>query len=215
MSTITLTLTTTTVTATGAPLTITASVTNSASVPARIVLAAFAPLPGQAGAAPASAREWAVVDRPLRELPAGGTEQFTITITPPAEAAAGEHVVRFIAYDNDRPPEEYSDQARQVQVVVPARPAPAAPGVPWWIWVAAAVLVVVVGVVAFLVLRPVAEPELPSSSPTPTATATPTPTKKATGKPPVFTTRPTVLPTKKTTLPAPTKVATAAPADKP
>lgn len=191
MSTIGLTLTTTTVTATGAPLTLVASVTNSASVPARIVLGAFGSTDGQPGA-----REWTAVDRPVREVAPGATEQFTITITPPDGAPAGEHLVRFIAYDSDRPPEEYSDQARQVKVVIPAKSATPAVGTPWWIWVAAAVLVVVVGVVAYWVLRPVDEPELPPPSATPTATPTPSPSKTLR------------LPTKRVR-PLPTAIATA------
>ena len=178
MSTINLSLTATTLTATGEPLTVTASVTNSATVPARVVLAAFAP---EAGAPQASAKAWTVVDRPLREIAPGATEQYTVTVTPAPEAAAGEHVVRFIAYDADRPPEEYSDQARLLRVVVPAKAAPAPTGTPWWIWVAAAVLVLVVGVIAFLLLRPTGEPEPPSPPPsTPTSvppTPAPTPTK--------------------------------------
>lgn len=188
MSTITLTLTTTTVTAEGEPLTLTASVTNSASVPARIVLAAFAPTSGADGTTPASARDWATVERPLREVAPGTTEQYTITLTAPADAAVGQHVVRFIAYDNDRPPEEYGDQARQVQVIVPARAPAVAAGTPWWIWVAAAALVLVVGVVAYLALRPIGEDPLPSPAPT---SATPTPAFT----PPTF--KPTkILPTK-------------------
>ncbi|MEN0072398.1 MAG: hypothetical protein AAGC63_15575, partial [Propionicimonas sp.] len=70
MSTISLTLTTSTLTATGSPLTLTAAVTNAATVPARIVLAAFPPV-AAAGSAPASAREWTAVDRPLREVAPG------------------------------------------------------------------------------------------------------------------------------------------------
>jgi len=177
VSTINLTLTATTLTAAGSPLTLTASVTNTATVPARVVLAAFAP---EAGAAPASAKDWTEVERPLREIAPGATEPFTITVTPAADAATGEHVVRFIAYDADRPPEEYSDQARLLKVVVPVKAGGESTGTPWWIWLAAAVLVVVVVAIAFLVLRPQGEPGLPSPTPTPTSappTATPSPTK--------------------------------------
>jgi hypothetical protein len=210
MSAINLTLAATTLTAAGNPLTLTGSVTNSATVPARVVLAAFSPDPT---AAQASAKEWTAVDRPLREIGPGATEQYTITVTPPAEAPSGEHAVRFIAYDADRPPEEYSDQARVLRIVVPARQAPPPTGTPWWIWVAAAALVVVVGVIAFLLLRPQAEPELPSpppSTPTsvpPTPTATATPTKVLPTK--VLPTKalPTKLPPKATAVP--TKIPTA------
>lgn len=183
MNPITLTLTSSSLTLSG-PATLTASVTNSASVPARVVLGAFgavdaagraaAPPPGPTPADPVA---WTTIDRPLRTIAAGTTEQYTVTVTPPAQAAAGQYVVRLIAYDADRPPEEYSDQARQVELVVPARAAPAAAaGLPWWAYLIAGVLVVIVGVVLFLVLRPSGTPNPPSPSPTPTPTPSPTPT---------------------------------------
>lgn len=181
MSTITLTLTATSLTVSDAPATVTASVTNSSSVPARVVLGAFAPLadsPSPAGAAtPAAATAWTSVERPLRELGPGATEQYTVTLAPPAATAAGEYGVRLIAYDADRPPEEYGDQAQQVSVTVTRQAPPAAAGIPWWIYAIAGALVLVVAVVAFLVLRPgPPEPTLsPSPSPTPTVNACPEP----------------------------------------
>ena len=117
MNPITLTLTSTSLTLTG-PASLTASVTNAATVPARVVLGAFPAMegPGQP-AAPRSA--------------------------PPGD------------------------------LVVPARPAPAAgAGLPWWAYLIAGALVVVVGVVLFLVLRPSGAPNPPTSSPTPTPTPT-------------------------------------------
>lgn len=191
MSTITLALGSSALAAAeGRPLTVTASVTNSASVPARIVLAPFAPLPGADGATPASAQGWTVVERPVREIAAGATEQFTVTVTPPAGATAGDHLVRLIAYDNDRPPEEYRDQAQQLTVSVPAGRVVAAARTPWWLYVAAAALVVIVGVVAFLVLQPTPQPPLPTPQPTPTQTTTVKPTFKPTFKPTVV--KPTI-----------------------
>ena len=172
MSNITLALTSTSVTATGTPLSVTASVTNSATVPARIVLGAFAATePGGP-----DARPWTRVDQPLRVIAPGTTEQYTITLSPPAGIPAGDYVVRFIAYDADRPPEEYSDQAKQLQVVVPATTAAPPKGVPWWVYAVAGALVLIIGVVAFLVLRPSPAPPLPSPSPSPSPTPTVTPT---------------------------------------
>jgi hypothetical protein len=193
MSTITLTLTSTAVTASGTPLTVTATVTNAATVPARIVLAAFAPTPAPEGATTTGAQAWTTIDRPLRAVAPKATEQFTITVTPPADAPAGDHLVRLIAYDADRAPEEYSDQAQQLRITVPAAAPPAPkPATPWWIWVVAAVLVVVVGVVAFLLLRPGPEPPPPPPSNTPTA------------GPPTVTFKPTIkLPTVKATIKKP------------
>jgi len=178
MSTITLTVTTATVTASPArgtqpaePASLTASVTNSATVPARVVLGAFPPLPGPS--APASAAAWTVVERPLRDVAAGATEPYTVTVAPPPDTAAGDYVVRLIAYDADRAPEEYSDQARQLQATVPAGRVDPGPRMPWWIYAVAGALVLIVAVVAFVVLRPGPEPPLPPPPP-PTPTATPT-----------------------------------------
>jgi len=179
MSAITLALATPTVTAGAGPVTVTAVVTNQATVPARVVLGAFGPPGPPAGApTPSGPLAWTAVDRPLRTLAPGATEQYTITFSPPPGTAAGQYQVRFIAYDADRPPEEYSDQAQHVDVVVPAQPPqPAAGGIPWWVYAVAVGLVLVIGVVAFLLLRPGPEapPESPSPSPTPTS-ATPSPT---------------------------------------
>ena len=171
MSTITLTLTTTTVTVADRPVTMTASVTNAATVPARVVLGAFDPLPG--AAAPQPARAWTTVERPLREIAAGATEQYTVSFAPPPSTAAGQYAVRLIAYDADRPPEEYGDQAQEVRVTVGREPAPAPSGIPWWIYLLAGVLVLAVAVVAFVLLRG-GDPE-PSASPTPSASENPCP----------------------------------------
>ena len=189
MSTITLALTSTTVTSTGSPLSVTASVTNSATVPARIVLGVFpAPAATPPTATPPTAipttapaasdpRAWTEVERPLRVVAPGTTEQFTVTLNPPAGIAAGEYGVRFIAYDADRPPEEYSDQAQHLQVVVAATAVPGKAGIPWWVWLAGAALVLVIGVVASFVLRPEPEPLPPPPPPSPApTTATPSPT---------------------------------------
>lgn len=173
MSTITLTLTATNVTVSATPATLTASVTNSATVPARVVLGPFAPLPGEAAAQ--SARAWTTVERPLREIGPGATEQFTVTLAAPAETAAGEYGVRLIAYDADRPPEEYGDQAQEVRVSVTREPVAAPSGIPWWIYAVAGGLVLVVGVVAFLLLRPGPPEPSPSPTPTPSQTATQNP----------------------------------------
>ncbi len=153
----------------------TATVTNTAAVPARIVLGAFAPAGPAGSPAPPDALAWTTVDRPLRELGPGVTEQYTVTFAPAAEVAPGTYSARFIAYSADGAPEENSDQARQLDVVVPAVPATPAPGpgIPWWVYVVAGALVVTVAVVAFLLLRPGAPPEpspSPSQSPTPSVT---------------------------------------------
>ena len=157
--TITLTLTVAQLTIVDGRAVLTASVTNGATVGARIVLGAF----GASGGGP-SAAAWASIDRPLRDVAAGATEQYAVAFAPPPATAAGSYPVRFIAYS--------ADQARQVDVVVPATPV-AAPTTkkPWWPWAAAAALVLVVAVVGWLVLRGDPQVATPSTSPAPSSTS--------------------------------------------
>lgn len=165
MSTIALTLSVTTVTLADGRAALTASVTNSSPVPARIVLGAFGP---PDAAAPAGATAWTAIEQPVRDVEAGATVQYAVTFAPPAGTAAGSYPVRFIAYSADQAPEEYSDQAKQVDVVVPAAPVAPTPKKPWWPWAVAAALVVIVGVVLFFVFRPTDDgPPPPSPTPTP------------------------------------------------
>lgn len=165
MSTIALTLPATTLTTADGKATLTASVTNSASVPARIVLGAFGPSGSPGGTV------WTTIDRPLREIAAGATEQYTITFAPGTDVGAGSYALRFIAYSADQAPEEHADQAKQVDVVVPAKPVVSTPKpFVWWPWAVAAALVLVAVVVGFLLLRPGPTPTPPTPTPTPTTT---------------------------------------------
>lgn len=174
MSTIVLVLPVAQVTVSQGRAVATATVTNNGSVAQSIVLGVFPPATG--GASGASAVAWTSVDRPQRDLQPGATEQFTVTFTPPEGTASGTYAARFIAYSAYGAPEESADQARRLEVVVPsvAPPAPT-PGTPWWVWVVAAALVLVVGTVAFLVLRPSGPcPDGSCASPSPSPTPTPT-----------------------------------------
>ena len=80
-----------------AVMTVTVTVTNNSTVAESIVLGAFPPSAGPAGAA-ASAVGWTMVERPQREVQPGATEQFSVTFKPAAGVAAGTYPVRFIAY---------------------------------------------------------------------------------------------------------------------
>lgn len=167
MSTIALTLPANTVTTSEGKATVTASVTNSSTVPARIVLGAFGPSGQPAPGQPTGGPAWTSIERPLREIAPGATEQYAITFAPPTDAGAGTYPVRFIAYSADQAPEEHADQARQVDVVVPAKTTtPVKPPFVWWPWAVAAALVVIAGVVAYFLLRPSGNPPLPPPSPT-------------------------------------------------
>ena len=160
MTHIALTLPATTVTVSDMDATITASVTNRGSVPDRIVLGAFAADPRN----PINATTWTTIDKPLREVAPGATEQYAITFAPPGTAAPGTYPVRFIAYSANSAPEESADQARQVDVLIPsgALPPPAKKKSRWPFAVMAA-LVLVVAAVAFAIWpKPPADPNTPS-----------------------------------------------------
>lgn len=136
-----------------------ATVTNTTDAEVRVVLGVFAPVAPTAGTVPPSAAGWTQVERPVREIRPGATEQFGITFATPEGTAPGSYAVRLIAYAADGAPEESADQAHRIDVVVPAAaPPPPAPRVPWWVYVVAAVLLVAVGTVAFLLLRPSGQP---------------------------------------------------------
>jgi hypothetical protein len=126
------------------------------------------PSPGPARGAEA----WVAIDRGVRDIPAGQTEQFTITVSPPAGLAGGTYPLRLIAYSAKQAPEEFADQARTVEVVLPAAPVPPSPSRrPWWIAAIIAVLVLMIAVALFLVTR---QASTPTSTPTPTPPATKT-----------------------------------------
>jgi len=155
---------------------LTASVTNTGTVPDRVVLGVFPPVEagvagvqptspttqpsppaGSSTSAPAttanSAAPWTQVERPLREIASGATEQFVVTfdgktVTP------GVYEARFIAYSSTRAPEEFSDQASTVTITKKGTPTrPTTPRGLLWIVVAALLVAVLVGGVAFVLLR--------------------------------------------------------------
>lgn len=186
MSTLALTVGTPRVTVVGGRATATASVMNGSGAAVRVVLTPVASPAGR------GAEAWTTVSDPLRELAPGATEQFTITFAPPAGLAAGDYRVRFIAYPADEVPEEYADQAREVEVGVPATPVPPTPTPkkpPWWLFAVITALVLVAVLVAVILARSGGEddvrPTVTPSSPTMTS-ASPTPSPVST--PPMFTT---------------------------
>lgn len=173
MGAITVSVVSTLVTLDADQATVTVSVTNREPGPQRVVLGLYA-VPGAVGqteAPPAAARtgadaaaatpsggpvdpgSWTAVDRPLREIAPGATEQYAVSFDRTA-APTGTHHLKVIAYPADRAPEEYSEQGRVLQVVVPATPEPAPRARPWWLYALIAVLVLAVAAVAFVLLRP-------------------------------------------------------------
>jgi hypothetical protein len=160
---------------------VTVSVTNTGVSSDRVVLGVYPPLdaptgdsvPADATATPAdvaqSAAAWTTIERPLREIAAGATEQFVATFDA-KDAGPGLYKARFIAYSATRAPEEFSDQAGIVTITKQAAPAePAAKGRPWWILVAVGVLVLLIAGAVFALLQ---RNDEPVSKPPPAPTST-------------------------------------------
>lgn len=138
------------------------SVTNAAADPQRVVLGTYEATPGTAGAAAdgAAAQMAAAqlaaattIDRPVREIPPGATEQYIATIHRDG-AATGEYGLTFLAHPVDRAPEEYGDHAQLVQVVVPVDGTAPPRTRRWWLLALVVVLVVVAGAVVLVLTRP-------------------------------------------------------------
>ena len=171
MSTLSLTVAADEVDLSQPPVTLTASVTNTGTTPERTVLGAFATPGSPSARGPSgSPAAWTTIDRPLREIPPGQTEQFALTIAPPPGTPAGRHPIRLIAYSATQAPEENADQARSITLVVAgAEPAPAARSRPWWLLAVVAALVVVAAVVGVVLVRGRGEPTAaPTTQPTTT-----------------------------------------------
>lgn len=127
------------------------SVTNSATTPQRIVLGAFAD-----GANP-EGPSFTKIDRSLRTLGAGSTEQYVANFDTGKAPGPGDYGVKFIAYSADGAPEDYADQGQVVTLTVPAPAAAvAAKKFPWWIVAVGAVVVIalIAGVIYFVTKKP-------------------------------------------------------------
>jgi len=157
--------------------TITVTVVNREPRPERVVLTALGGTTSPTAVPPVT-----TVDRPLRDVGPGQTEQFVASIDATA-ATAGLHTVRFVAAPSEEAAEEYADRAASTSVVVAERVVVVKPPrrFPWWV-VAVAALVVVV-VVTFVVVRshsgstpPPTPPSTTTSTTTGTAQGTPVPT---------------------------------------
>lgn len=165
MSEISVSLASTQVTLANGRASLTASVTNAASSVERVVLGVYA-TPGSSTAPPSGAPavnpvSWTTVERPLREIGPGATEQYVVSFETTG-APAGTYGLKAIAYPADRAPEEYADRGQTLQVIVPAvAPAPAPPKKPWWILILVAVLVLALGGVVFWLTRSPTELTMP------------------------------------------------------
>jgi IPT/TIG domain len=148
--------------------------TGPAAVPAAPPVPGTPPVPAvpatAAAATPAAPPTWTTIDRPLRTIAPGATEQYEIRFDTTG-AVPGTYPVKLIPYSADEAPEDYADLAHVVSLVVPAPTEPVVPKkkFPWWIPVAAAVLVLAVGAVVFFLLRPDPPPDVALTGYSPTS----------------------------------------------
>ncbi len=86
-----------------------------------------------------------------RTFAVAGTEQFSVQISAPATAAAGDYTFRLLMVEESNPDENFTE-GPGVRVTVPAVVVVAKPAFPWWIIaVAVAVLVIVIAAIAIIV----------------------------------------------------------------
>jgi hypothetical protein len=91
-----------------------------------------------------------------RDFAVAATEQFTVQIAAPPDAAPGVYTFRLDALDVALPDEGLTTgPSVNFEVPVPPPPPPPPPKIPWWIWlvIGGVVLLVIIGIVAFLLLR--------------------------------------------------------------
>jgi hypothetical protein len=127
---------------------ITFTVTNPGPVEDRAV---FEVVPGEG-----AKKSWFTVDEPQRRVPGGQSASFLIKVSVPVEEPAGAFWIQGRVYSADTAPEESSRLSGRVSGEVEA--IKIKPKKPWWLLAVAGLLVVVIGVVGWLVLRP-REPE--------------------------------------------------------
>ena len=123
---------------------VTLTVTNTGPTQDRAVLTVTA-LDG-------AAESWFTIEEPQRAVPPGQSVTYLCRAELPPETAAGTYACQFVAYSADRDPSESSATSRRITVEksVPAKPTPKTP---WWIFaVAAAVVLLVIRVIAWIVL---------------------------------------------------------------
>jgi hypothetical protein len=120
------------------------------------------------------------VDNPGRQVPGHGSASFLVRIAIPQQVAAGRYELHGEAYSAHLAPED--TLARSGRVVFEVAPPPEPKRRPWWLLAVVGLVVIVLGVVAWLVFAnrgpapvpPKPSPSAsPSASPARTATAVP------------------------------------------
>ena len=91
-----------------------------------------------------------------RDFDVAATQQFTVHIVAPPDAAPGVYTFRLDALDVALTDEGLTTgPSVNFEVPPPPPPPPPKPKIPWWIWlvIGGVVLLVIIGIVAFLLLR--------------------------------------------------------------
>jgi hypothetical protein len=123
---------------------VTVTVTNTGPTQDRAVLTVTA-LDG-------AAESWFTIEEPQRAVPPGQSVTYLCKALLPPETAAGVYACQFVAYSADKDPSEHSATSKRI-TVEKKLPADPPPGTPWWIFaIAAAVVLLVIGVIAWIVL---------------------------------------------------------------
>lgn len=118
----------------------------------------------------------------FREFKIADSLQYSVQIDVPADGAAGNYAFRLDVWD-DANPDDTLVNGPSITFTAPTAPLKPVPAFPWWIpAVAAAVIVLAVGI--FLLTRPAAPPVVTETpTPTPTQTPAPVPTRTPTPTP--------------------------------
>ena len=147
---------------------ITFTVTNTTDAADRAV---FEPVPGEG-----VDRAALTVENPDRTIPGRGSAAFLVRIAIPQQAAAGRFELYGQAYSAHLAPEETVGRSGRVVFEVPAAPEPKKR--PWWLLAVAALVVIVLAVVGWLVFGRGGPAPTPSASHTSAPSLTPSPTPK-------------------------------------
>ncbi len=141
---------------------LTFTVTNATDAADQVV---FEPVPGQG-----VDRSALTVDNPGRQVPGRGSASFLVHIAIPQQVAAGRYELYGQAYSAHLAPEE--TLGRSGRVVFDVAPQPSPKPKPWWLLGVAALVLVVLGVVGFLVFRSPSTVAVPDLVGQPQAAAT-------------------------------------------